>query len=173
MQHSKVSVVIPMYNAEGTIIRTIDSVLKQSYKVFEILIVNDGSTDNSKNIVEEYIKKNSYISVELKLFDQKNSGVSKARNFGMKASRGDYIALLDSDDEWDSTKIERQIFILETNPDIDFLGANRNHEKIERFYFKRFKKLTRISSRILLYKTFFVTPTVIFKRKIIDKKYNV
>jgi glycosyltransferase involved in cell wall biosynthesis len=90
----KFSVIIPLYNKEGTIIRALNSVLNQKKQCFEIIIINDGSTDNSVRKVET-IK-----DPRIKLFSQKNNGVSSARNFGIKMAKGEYIAFLDADDEW-------------------------------------------------------------------------
>ena len=98
----KVSVIIPTFNRLSLISRAIDSVLKQTLKPFEIIVVDDGSSDNTSTLI-----KNNYKSV--KLIKQKNLGVSKARNVGIKNSSGDWIALLDSDDEWKKNKLEVQI----------------------------------------------------------------
>ena len=98
----KVSVIIPTFNRFNLISRAIDSVLNQTIKPFEIIVVDDGSSDNTST----FIKRN-YKSV--KLIKQNNLGVSKARNVGIKNSSGDWIALLDSDDEWKKNKLEVQI----------------------------------------------------------------
>lgn len=98
----KVSVIIPTFNRFSLISRAIDSVLNQTIKPFEIIVVDDGSSDNTSTFI-----KNNYKSV--KLIKQKNLGVSKARNVGIKNSSGDWIALLDSDDEWKKNKLEVQI----------------------------------------------------------------
>ena len=94
------SVIIPGYNAEKFITRSIDSVLNQTFKQFEIIIVDDGSTDNTLNIVKKY--KDSRI----KIISQKNSGVSVARNEGIKNSKKQYICFLDADDEWYPNHLE-------------------------------------------------------------------
>lgn len=163
----EVSVVIPVYNAERSILKTLASVTEQTYPPKEIIVVNDGSTDASAFAVSDYIK--TYEGgIHIKLLHQKNGGVSKARNVGMSHATGDYIALLDADDRWHSQKLERQMLIFEQHPHIDFLGCNRNGERWKNWLFKKFEYLTPISSRLLLYKTFFVTPTVIFKRSLLS-----
>ena len=86
----------------------------------------------------------------------------------MRRAEGDYIALLDSDDEWLPKKIEKQMSIFEKNSDIDLLGTNRNNEHFKIFLGFKFNYLTKISSKLLLLKTFLVTPSVIFKKKILD-----
>lgn len=166
-QEHLVSVVIPVYNAEKTIEQTVMSVVNQTYNLIEIIAVNDGSTDNSIEILKRL--RASYIDVmPICIIDQENGGVSKARNIGMKCARGKYIALLDADDVWLPNKLAKQIEILLANPHIDFLGTSRNGQVLKRWFFKRFSYLTPISAKLLLYKTFFVTPTVIFRRDVLN-----
>lgn len=97
-----VSVIIPLYNKKAAIRNTLHSVLGQTYKKFEVIVVDDGSTDNSASIVEEEARKDQRI----KLFRKKNGGVSSARNFGLKQSVGDWIVFLDADDEMLPTNLE-------------------------------------------------------------------
>lgn len=106
-----VSVIIPTYNRGKYIKRALDSVLSQSYQNFEIIIVDDGSTDDTKNVVMPYLtdRRVSYTY-------QENQRVSKARNNGIKKSKGGHIALLDSDDYWlDNKKLEKQVDFFEKN----------------------------------------------------------
>lgn len=162
----KISVVVPMYNSEKTIIRALNSIKNQSYKgSYQIIVVNDGSKDDSYAMVNDYLFKNPELNI--KLIDQVNGGVSKARNVGLKLSDGDFIAFLDSDDEWLPDKIEKQLLIFEKNPDIDVLATNRNNEYFESFFGKKFSKLTNISSRLLLLKNFLSPPTVMMRKKVI------
>lgn len=107
--NKKVSIIMPMYNAEKYIKLTIDTVISQTYDDWELLITDDGSKDKSVEIVEELAKKDSRI----KLFKQKNAGAAAARNNSLKHSLGRYIAYLDSDDLWDETFLEEQISFLE------------------------------------------------------------
>ena len=97
-----VSIILPTYNREHVISRSIDSVISQTYSNFELIIVDDGSTDNTSDILKKYEGKVEYIK-------QKNSGVSSARNTGIKLAKGEYIAFIDSDDQWLPTKLQRQI----------------------------------------------------------------
>lgn len=161
-----VSIVIPVYNASNTISTTLESVRNQTYKDFEIIVVNDGSKDSSEHVINEYI--NTHKDLKIKFVSQLNQGVSKARNAGMKMAKGDLIALLDSDDEWLPNKLERQIRILNETPSIDFLGTNRNGEHFQKFLNLKFEVLTRISAKNLLCKMFFITPTVIFRNNILN-----
>lgn len=113
-----VSVIIPTYNTAKYIGHTIDSVLGQNYKDYEIIVVDDGSTDNTKEVLEPYMEQIRYIR-------QKNSGRAGARNTGIRAARGKYIAFLDSDDLWTSGKLAKQVDIMEGNEKIDFLFGDK------------------------------------------------
>ncbi len=94
------SVIIPLYNKEHYIKNTLETVLQQTFEDFEIVIVNDGSTDNSVGIVERFS------SEKIKLFHQDNLGASKARNNGATYAEGKYLAFLDADDKWTSNHLE-------------------------------------------------------------------
>jgi glycosyltransferase involved in cell wall biosynthesis len=161
----KVSVVIPVYNSENTINNCLESVKKQTFKDYEIFIVNDGSTDNSESIIKKFIDDNQ--SLDITLICQNNKGVSSARNLGIKNSNFEIIAFLDSDDQWYTDKLEKQIQILKKNNTIYLLGANRNGEKFKSFWFKKINNmLTMIEPKDLLYKMFFFTSTVIVKKEV-------
>lgn len=109
----KVSVIITTYNRSGFLTkRAIPSVLSQTYKNLECIIVDDGSTDNTEEIVKEFIKRDN----RLKYFKIKNSGLSAARNFGIKKSNGEYIAFLDDDDEFLPEYLKEAIPVLQNLP---------------------------------------------------------
>ncbi|MFP3593559.1 glycosyltransferase family 2 protein [Chryseobacterium sp. SIMBA_038] len=162
-----ISVIIPMYNAEKTIFKALYSVKFQAYDLgeFEIIVINDGSTDESEVLVENYIKANPEVNIQL--INQTNSGVSKARNTGLKLAKGDYIALLDSDDEWLPNKTERQMLFLK-NQEVDFITALRNGEKIWFPYKIGENNLAKMSLRKLLLRVDGQTSTAIFKRKVLE-----
>lgn len=101
----KVSVVIPTYNRMGIICDAIDSVLSQTYPNMEVIVVDDGSTDKTLDVLGKYENK-------IKVISQDNKGCSAARNQGIKSCTGEYIAFLDSDDKWFPTKTEKQIALL-------------------------------------------------------------
>lgn len=106
LQLELVSIVTPVYNAERFIGETIESVLKQTYQNWELLLINDDSQDASQTIVEAYVEKDQRI----KLINLKeNSGAAVARNTGLDAARGQYIAFIDSDDCWSETKLADQL----------------------------------------------------------------
>jgi len=116
----KVSVIIPTYNRADLLPRALNSVLNQTFQDFELIIVEDGSTDNTKQLVEEFQKKDERI----KYIWQKNSGgPAKPKNTGIKNSQGEFIAFLDDDDEWLPEKLETQLNKIEEN-DYDIFFSN-------------------------------------------------
>lgn len=112
-----VSVVIPAFNAGVSIARAIDSVLEQRRPVFEVIVVDDGSTDNTADVVKGYGGKVHYIG-------QDNAGAGAARNRAIQQAKGNWIALLDADDCWLKKKMELQIEVLKSRPELQWCGAN-------------------------------------------------
>jgi len=110
----KISVIIPTYNREKLLKKTLDSVLNQTVQADEIIIIDDGSIDNTKQLI------NSYSTTIIKYILQKNSGVSNARNNGIKKAKNKWICFLDSDDIWEKEKLEKQIQFHKNNPHILF-----------------------------------------------------
>lgn len=106
-----ISVIIPAYNAQATIAKTIESVRQQNYSNLEIIVINDGSSDRTVEIV------NNIPDRRIKLFNYANGGVTTARNRGIVKARGEYIAFLDADDFWTEDKLELQLQALRENPD--------------------------------------------------------
>lgn len=103
----KVSIIVPAFNAEKYIAGTIKSVLNQTYSHWELLVVDDGSTDRTKDIVKEYLG-----DPRISYFYKNNGGQGSARNLGIKKAKGFYLAFLDADDLWDSHKLEVQLAVL-------------------------------------------------------------
>jgi len=120
-----VSIVMPAYNSERFIKDSIQSVIDQDYTNWELLIIDDGSKDNTKNIVKEYLNLESRI--RLIALDE-NRGVANARNVGIKEARGRYIAFLDSDDMWYPNKLSRQLQFMQEN---DFAFTFTSYEIID------------------------------------------
>ena len=89
----KFSIIIPVYNVEAYISKCLDSIKNQSYDNYEVIIVNDGTKDNSVNVIDKYLSDNRF-----KLYNKENGGLSSARNYGIKYVTGDYILFIDSDD---------------------------------------------------------------------------
>ena len=116
----KVSVILPVYNSEKFVAQAIKGVLRQSFLDWELLVVNDGSTDNTEKIVKDWQKKDKRIRY---IKHQRNRGLSAARNTGTKFAKGKYIAFLDADDVWLPKKIEIQINKI-NDPDADLVFSN-------------------------------------------------
>lgn len=112
---SKISVIIPNYNYGHYLDQAIQSVLKQSYRDLELIVINNGSTDNSLEILNQY-------SGQIRIIDQPNLGQSGARNTGLSISQGEYIAFLDADDFWESNKLESQIMLLSDSVQLVYCG---------------------------------------------------
>ena len=117
MTKGLVTVVIPAYKCENIVSRAIESVLRQTYDCYELIVVDDGSPDNVANIIRKYEDRVQYIR-------QDNGGVSKARNTGIYLSKGEYVAFLDADDAWEKNKLEVQWNILEKHPEIGMLSSS-------------------------------------------------
>ena len=99
----KISVVLPVYNVANYLRKCLDSLVNQTFEDFEVICVNDGSTDSSREILAQYAQKDSRI----KIVDKKNGGLSSARNAGMKVAQGEYYSFIDSDDWIDETMLEK------------------------------------------------------------------
>lgn len=122
MKENLISIVTPMYNGEKYVEETINSVLKQTYPNWEMIIVDDGSKDNGPAIVEKFAQADNRI----KLIRQKNAGSSAARNNGLKNIQGRYVSFLDSDDFWEPNFLEEQLnFIKEKKSPIVFASYKR------------------------------------------------
>lgn len=116
---SHVSVIIPAYKGAAFIAQSIDSVLAQSYPDIELIIVNDGSPDNSAAIIQPYL-----VDPRVKYIEQQNAGVAAARNTGIRDAAGEYIALVDQDDLWLPDKLARQVEYLDAHPEIALVHSN-------------------------------------------------
>ena len=158
----KISVIIPTYNRASLLRRAIDAVLAQTYPANEIIVVDDGSTDETQNLVEgEY--------PQIKYLRQENKGVSAARNEGIKNSTSNWLCLLDSDDSWQANKLEKQVIALTENPDYlichtnetwfrngKILNQGKKHEKLGGHIFQHCLPLCVISpSSVMIKKTLF------------------
>ena len=120
MRYPLVSVITPCYNGEPYIAQTIESVLAQTFTNWEMLIVNDGSTDKSREIIQTYAERDRRVYL-LEHPDGVNTGVSASRNLAIHHARGTYLAFLDADDVWLAHKLERQVAVLERYPDVGLI----------------------------------------------------
>ncbi len=115
----KVSVIIPSYNRAEYIGETIESVLAQNFEDFELLFIDDGSTDSTEAIVARYVEQDSRIKYHKKTNEER----AKARSYGISLATGDYIALVDSDDIWYPEKLEEQLDVFDAFPEVGFVYA--------------------------------------------------
>lgn len=140
------SVIIPLYNKKEYIKSTIESVLKQSYTNYEIIVVDDGSTDKSPEVVK------SIKDSRILFFSKTNGGVSSARNYGIKKSKGDFICFLDSDDLWSKNYLENINRIITQNQEVDMICSAygifkvdpQNNIRIKRITFKSQQKEAKV-----------------------------
>lgn len=122
----KISVIVPVYNSEKVINRCIDSILKQTYSDFELILINDGSKDKSIDILRDYEKKD----LRVRVIDNENNGVSETRNIGINEAKGEYIQFVDSDDYIDENMLKESLEQLEKNSvDIIMSGIYLDIEK--------------------------------------------
>lgn len=122
-----ISVVIPLYNKQNSIVATLQSVFAQTYTDYEVIVVDDGSTDDSANVAEttlrEFCENHSNYNLEFKVVRKKNGGVSSARNEGIRQSKYDYVAFLDADDYWEPKYLETQQALIRDFPEAKMWGT--------------------------------------------------
>lgn len=161
-ENALVSVIIPAYNAEKYIQETLDSILNQSYKNIEIIVINDGSTDYTEGVLQKYSDS------RIHYFSKKNEGVSIARNTGFEESKGEYIVFFDADDIMSVDFVEKRLEKLENNKELGFCCSN-----ISFFPIKKEQKgaCENISSEVLLYHSDTETcpSNYMFRRNVLEK----
>lgn len=121
MMNKLVSIIIPIYNQAEIISLTVDSILNQSYKNLEVIIVNDGSTDNILSIIDEIGNKIQEAGYNFQFINQNNAGAPTARNVGFNKSTGDYVIFLDADTIMEKNMIEDMVFVLDNNQTISYV----------------------------------------------------
>ncbi|MTM11965.1 glycosyltransferase, partial [Turicibacter sanguinis] len=170
MNKPLVTVFIPVYNAEKYIQECLDSIVNQSYKNLDILIIDDGSTDSTANIIEKC--KDTRIRL---IRNNENKGIPYTRNKGLKELRGKYLAIMDADDIAIKTRIEEQVKFLEKNPDVLVVGS---FFELYRRYFPKKIKEYKNSEQIkigLLFQSQIANPTAMIRTTVFDEygiKYN-
>lgn len=147
------SIVIPVYNAEKYLHLSIESVLKNEYKNFELILIDDGSLDSSFEICQHYANNDKRISV----FRQKNKGTSETRNRGLELAKGEYVAFLDSDDWIDKDMYSYLISILEKNPDVAYAECGKiwHYHTGEKILHNKPEHINKIFSRTQALEVFF------------------
>src|SRR5690625_1266873 len=163
-----ISVVIPTHNRGDLIGRAIESVLNQTYKDIEIVIVSDGSTDDTEDVVKKYQKK--YNNIQL-INVHPNKGANNARNEGIKASKGEYLAFLDDDDNWELDKLESQIKVFEKDQTIGLVYTGINiiyvNENVKYNSLSGYRG--DLSKEILIRNIIGATSSVMIKKEVLDK----
>ena len=164
----KFSIIIPVYNVENYIKKCLDSVFSQSFKDYEVIVVNDGTKDNSMEIVKDY---------KVKVINQKNQGLSAARNTGVKEAKGDYLLFLDSDDYYEKDLLKEINNSLKNNPDVvRFQIQDVKEDKvIKEYHEKEFNNLNGVEAFNELVKYHYVENAWCYaiKRKYYEKeKYS-
>lgn len=166
----KISIIIPFYNSGKTIERCIESLLRQTYTNFEAILVNDGSNDNSEEIVRNYMEKDNRI----KLLNLSHGGVSHARNNGLRYSTGEYIGFLDSDDYYEPNILER---LLETSKEhnADIVVCDYTHPTFKNYFGNTIVNATNREDLKKYYQTTFavVVPwNKLYKREVIKTYFD-
>ena len=163
-----VSIVMPSYNRANFIIETINSIQKQTYSNWELIIVDDGSIDRTTEIV------NNIRDERIHYYKQPHSGMEHARNYGLEKARGEFIGFMDSDDLWAINKLQRQLSVFQEYPDIEFCltGAYefKTNGKPLVFFYKQSCGLKSGDLFLSFFKSELVAspPTLLFKRKCLD-----
>ena len=167
MNKELISVIIPTYNRGNTVVRSINSVLNQTYKNLELIIVDDGSTDNTKELI------NNIKDFRLKYYRfKKNKGACAARNYGISVAKGDYIAFQDSDDVWLPNKLDTQLLNIKKKKSmVDFCSYIRLMDGKKK-KMPSFIKILRFRifgiKNELLFGNFISTQLLLFNRKCIE-----
>lgn len=168
MNTPRVSIIIPAYNAGKYVKEAVDSALAQTYKDIEVIVVDDGSTDGTRKILEPYIS-----GGKIKYLRQANKGLSGARNMGIRNAKGEYIALLDADDAFSPEKIEKQVAHLKANPacDVSYCGLyhfwDEEPDKLFKLDYKYYSGKDVLPN--LLKRSFIAPVTVVFRRAVFDR----
>lgn len=165
------SVIIPVYNSEATIAESLDSVVRECAVQsggWEVILVDDGSTDRSAEMILQYIDR-SPCADRISLIRQANGGAAAARNAGLRAAQGEYVAFNDSDDRWLPGKLALQLEYMHSHPGVDLLGCNYGSDNFQKGSLIRLSKTTRITIRAQVSKNYFSPPAVIFRRNILSR----
>lgn len=163
-KEKKVSIILPTYNSEKFIIETLDSIKSQTYKNFELIIIDDNSYDDTVSLIRKFIEENKSIDINF-IEKTENTGVAVSRNIGIDKSKGRYISFIDSDDLWKEDKIEKQIeFSKKNNYGFIYNSIEIINEKSEVIKTKRkIKKVVNYNT--LLKKTVIATSSVFIDMK--------
>jgi glycosyltransferase involved in cell wall biosynthesis len=145
----KISIIVPVYNAKSTLHKCVDSIIHQSYKDWELLLIDDGSTDTSATICDKYAQLDNHI----KVFRKQNGGVSSARNIGLDNAKGEWITFVDSDDYTYENWLDNFIFEIDKDKNVDMVMQGFkvdkplwNDENNKEIYYRRFYGINYVGS---------------------------
>lgn len=162
----EISVIIPVHNSADYVAEAIDSVLAQTYPNYEIIVVDDGSTDSTPEIVKGYGHEVTYVR-------QENGGAASARNHGIGLARGTYIAFLDADDMWLPEKLEKQIKLFQNDPELGLVFTENYLFDEDGIYCDSLEKQVRLMTGDLAQNIFMnsgvATPTVMVRKEVFEK----
>ena len=162
--NKKISVIIPTHNRSWYLRRAIQSVIDQDYKNIEIIVIDDASTDDTKEALKPFISSNNIIYIR----NEKRMGPNHSRNIGLKKATGDYIAFLDDDDYYcDRGKLRKQINLFEKNSKLGFVGSGYYDKSINKNRIPRVRG--KIDKTLLTTFSDIETSTILIKKEIIDK----
>jgi len=186
----KISIIVPVYNAEKTISRAVQSVFAQTFTDYELIIVDDGSTDGSNRLIQNLIaafrgSDFSFKNINIQHINQENQGPAGARNTGIQLARGEYVAFLDADDQWDKEKLEIQMNAFKQHPQAGLVFSDMRHFVIERVGKETLNKDQLVHASYLherryqhaasgmiyenlLHENFIFTPTVLVRKSVLD-----
>lgn len=153
-----VSVVVPAYNAENCIEKCLKSVLNQTYTNYEIILVNDGSTDATLHKCVSLLQS---ARVKYKIIDQENGGPSSARNAGIREAQGEYVAFLDADDAWVPEKLSICLDVFRKHKGIAMMGTPKMRKALV-------PEIREVTFRKMLFKNYFLTSSVVVKKSALE-----
>jgi len=166
IEQPKVSVLIPAYNAEGFIRRTLESVIHQTCRDFEVLVLDDGSNDATGNIVKAIANSDPRISY----YFQANRGLSNTRNRLVELARGEYVAFLDHDDEWMAQKLSLEVDFFEKNPHLGLVYSDAYIKMGNKIIGRCFKERRPVAGNVfysLLFENFVPLNTVVMPKRVL------
>ena len=166
----KVSIIIPTFNSKQYIVECLNGALSQTYQDFEIIIVDDGSTDSTEKIVQQYAER---FSGKIIYIYQENKGPAAARNRAIKIAKGMFIAFLDADDIWRVDKLEKQVYVLEHDSEAGFVYCDSNFidagNDVIQNYFRKTKILNGDIFVELFCNHFIMTPAVMLRKSCLNQ----
>ncbi len=169
---SRVSVIIPVYNSAKTVGEALDSVAAQTYTDYEIIVVNDGSSDQSENVIKKYMRP----PLDVTYVEQVNKGPGAARNTGLRLAKGEFVAFLDADDLWDKDKLATAVQAMDAHPEVKLVFTDMRHvvnNSLAHSSYLHERGYRHIASGHiydnLLKGNFIFTPTVVLRRDALDE----